>query len=287
MAQITNNIGSTLSQIEKMTVFTAMGKVSLWKDETGKFYVRYPVMGSYKLSELDSDDFADWLWDKQIPLPTKNGGIETLPLRYFRGKVKELVAIAKFDDKIPKTKLFSRVGYYNDRIYLCLYSKARKVVEISAQGWRVIGETEAPVLFVPNATAVELPEPKRGGSLKLLRDLVNLDKRDFHLLVLWLLAVLNPSIECPILSISAGYGTGKTTLTRFIKSLIDPDNAGELAPFNREDDLYAASSSRYIISVDNLSKITKKWSDIYCRLTTGAGTVKRKNYRTFSEIKII
>ena len=277
MAIITDYTGSTLSHINSM-IAAVVDKVSLWKDETGKFYVRYPVMGNYKLTELDSDDFADWLWNKQIPLPTKGGGTETFPLRYFRGKVKELVARAKFDDKIPETKLLPRAGYYNEKIYLCLYSKARKVVEISAQGWRVIREAEAPVLFVPNATAVELPEPRRGGSLELLLDLVNLDKHDFRLLVLWLLAVLNPSIECPILSISAGYGAGKTTLTRFIKSLIDPDNAGELAPFNREDDLYAASSSRYIISVDNVSKISKKWSDIYCRLTTGAGTVKRKNY---------
>ncbi len=268
----------TLLQIERLIGCTVIDRVSLWKDESGKFYVRYPVKDKYELSELSSGDFADWLWTKQIPIATKNGGTEKFPLRYFRGKVQELVASAKYDDKIPETKLLSRAGYYNDKIYLCLYSKAHKVVEISAQGWNVIDESEAPVLFVPNATASELPVPQHGGSLRLLYDLVNLDGDNFRLLVLWLLAVLNPSVECPILSINAGYGAGKTTLTRFIKSLIDPDNAGELAPFSKEDDLYAASSSRYIISVDNVSKISKKWSDIYCRLTTGAGAVKRKNY---------
>ncbi len=268
----------TLLQIEDMITYAAMDKVSLWKDESGRFYVRYPVKEKYKLSELASDDFADWLYVNQSPLRSKSGGTTTSPLPYFRQRVKELVARAKYDDEIPETKLLSRAGHYNNKIYLCLYSKAHEVVEISAQGWSVIDESEAPVLFVPNATASELPVPQHGGSLRQLSNLVNMDKQDFRLLVLWLLAVLNPSIECPILSISAGYGAGKTTLTRFIKSLIDPDNAGELAPFSREDDLYAASSSRYVISVDNVSKISKKWSDIYCRLTTGAGAVKRKNY---------
>ena len=268
----------TLLQIESLIDCTVMNKVSLWKDESGRFYVRYPVKDKYELTELASEDFADWLYVKQSPLRNKSGGTATSPLPYFRQRVKELVAVAKYDEGIPETKLLSRAGYYNDKIYLCLYSKAHEVVEISAQGWKVINESEAPVLFVPNATALELPVPQRGGSLQQLSNLVNMDNQDFRLLVLWLLAVLNPSIECPILSISAGYGAGKTTLTRFIKSLIDPDNAGELAPFSKEDDLYAASSSRYIISVDNVSKITKKWSDIYCRLTTGAGAVKRKNY---------
>ena len=111
-----------------------------------------------------------------------------------------------------------------------------------------------------------------------LREFANASDEDFVLLVGWLLASLAPDIAYPILALSSEHGSGKTTLTNLLKSLIDPDGTGGIAPFKDADALCAAASSRHVVAVDNLSRISGEDSDSLCRVATGMGIVRRKLY---------
>ena len=67
---------------------------------------------------------------------------------------------------------------------------------------------------------------------------------DFCLVVGWLLVALmpRPTMDCPILWVNAPKGTGKTTATRFLKRLIDPDAGGTISQVGTMRD-FAASVS--------------------------------------------
>ena len=279
---------NTLENIKRYVKCKECDDLSIFKEETtAEFYVRYPSIDGkgFEITKLNSKKFQNWVFVKaqsEATVPNKSSKFffydHTMSLSEAGGFIKAWCAYAENDPSIPETKLLPRVGFYDGKIYLNLHNKAHKVVEISAEGWKVIDEYQDKVLFAPNNKALELPEPQTGGSFSDLRSLLPINERDFCSFVFWLVSALNPSSECPILCISGDHGTGKSTLTRIAKMLIDPDNAGVLAPFAKSDDLYAASSSRYIVSIDNVSKINKNWSDRFCRLTTGTGISKRKNY---------
>src|SRR5208282_6707031 len=94
------------------------------------------------------------------------------------------------------------------------------VVEIAADGWRVVRDT--PVKFWRAPGMMALPVPKRGGSIAALARLLNLaTKQDFVLAVAWLMGTLN-SGPYPIAALAGEQGTAKSTATRFLRRLIDP-----------------------------------------------------------------
>ena len=241
-------------------------------------FVRHPDMnGGVEVNALASRRFSSW-----FNLNARNSIGAKQALSYIND-------LSEFDHTIPSTRLFLRVGYNSEKVYLNLCNTKHEVVEIGADGWKIIPEEQAPVLFVRNGNMKPLVTPmpfekfrKDKGNIRRgfekLRALVNTNDEDFFCVVGWLVAALNPLVECPILWMSAGKGRGKTTLTNWLKGLIDPDSTGALAPFEKEKDFHVAAASRYIIALDNLSRLTEKWSNIFCRAVTGEGVVQRKLY---------
>ena len=230
-------------------------------------YVSYPVGDSTELNELKSERFANWL------LVSSKDEEATMPK--VKVSIVDLMAIADFDETISYKEVFTRIGSSNRKIYLCLHNEAHKVIEIDDAGWREIDEKDAPVLFIQKF-ASPLPTPQKGTSLQDLREFINVNDDDFRLVLGWILATLNPMVKSPILWLNGDKGRGKTMLTKFLKSLIDPDSAGVIAPSRTQRDMTAACSSSYIIGFDNVSRFSQAWSDRLCRIVTGAGTVSRQ-----------
>ncbi len=237
--------------------------------DLGGHFARFPVAGHYEISGLRSQRFRAWLASKFY----KAQGAEPKQAD-IEGALTLLTSEAEFDN--PSHKVFTRLGEAKGKIYLDLCNGSYQAVEIDAEGWRVVDDS--PVWFWRPPSMGELPVPQEGGSLAKLREFFNGSDEDFVLLVGWLLASLNPSVPYPILSISAEHGSGKSTLTGFLKTLIDPDMAGAVAPFKDADALYATAASRHVVGLDNLSRVTAEDSDSFCRLATGAGASRRKLY---------
>lgn len=232
-------------------------------------FARFPVASHYEIAELRSQRFRAWLasrFFKAQGAAPKQADIE--------GALNLLTSEAEFEN--PPRQIFTRLGEAGGKIYLDLCNADHQVVEIDSEGWRVVAD--APVWFWRPPSMKELPAPQGGGSLDKLREFFNGSEADFVLLVGWLLSALNPSAHYPILSISAEHGSGKSTLTGFLKELVDPDMTGAVAPFKNTDALHATATSRHVVGLDNLSKITAEDSDHFCRLATGAGVSRRKLY---------
>jgi hypothetical protein len=169
-------------------------------------------------------------------------------------------------------------------IWLDLADDAWQVVCIGPGGWSVLGPCSCPVRFVRPAGMLPLPVPVRGGRLDALRDLLNLtDEGQWLLLAGWLLGALHPGQPCPALAVNGEQGSGKSTLCRIARALLDPNTADLNRPPRNEDDLLIAARHSWVIGFDNLSEIRRDLSDALCRLVTGAAARKRTLYTDADE----
>ena len=151
------------------------------------------------------------------------------------------------------------------------------MVEVNAEGWRVV--TDPPVRFVRPRGMLPLPVPGRDGSLSDLREFVNVkDEEAWALLLCWLLHSFRPAGPFPVLVINGEQGSAKSTLTRLLELLLDPNVAAVRAEPRDVRDLMIAAQNSRVLALDNLSSMPTWLSDGLCRLATGGGMATRQLY---------
>jgi hypothetical protein len=128
-----------------------------------------------------------------------------------------------------------------------------------------------------------LPTPITGGTVEDLRPFINVRKEDWELLVAWLLMAYAPRGPYPILGLSGGQGTAKSTTARVLRSLIDPSAAPLRTAPREERDLMISANAGRILAFDNLSHLPQWLSDAFCRLATGGGFSTRELYSNDEE----
>ena len=156
--------------------------------------------------------------------------------------------------------VYIRVGACDDRLYLDLADKRWRVVEISADGWRIIDH--APIPFRRPAGMRALPDPIPGGSINELRPFLNINNADkdgkdsdsFVLAVCFVLAALRERGPYPVLCLAGEHGAAKSTFTAVLRRLIDP-NSAPLRALPREDrDLFIAANNATSCSPSTTSR---------------------------------
>lgn len=197
--------------------------------------------------------------------------------------------------------VFCRVGADDaGNIYLDLSQPNWRYVQVTSEEWQVCErcpidanaaiEADAPVRFSRLANAYPLPTPVHGGSINELRPFMVLREPDeahadsFVLCVGWLLGCFMPNGPYPGLALGGPPGCGKTTFLRQLRRLIDPSRASARSAPASERDLMISAQHSYILSYDNLSKISAELSDAFCRLATGGGLATRALFTNNEEI---
>jgi hypothetical protein len=194
-----------------------------------------------------------------------------------------LEARAGFD--APTYQVHLRTAGYNGKIYLDLCDKQWLAVEIDEKGWRVVDTP--PVRFTRARGMLPLPIPVKGGTVHDLRQFININKADdFILVIAYMVAALRDRGPYPILALRGEEGTGKSTLVRIIRSLIDPNKVPLRTLPREERDLYIAASNGYLLAFDNVSTLPPWLSDALCRLATGGGHATRALYTDQDEVLI-
>jgi hypothetical protein len=170
-------------------------------------------------------------------------------------------------------ELYTRAAWYEGVLYYEL--RLGKVVRVGPGGWTF--EANPPVLFRRYVNLKALPDPEAGGSLDVLDRLVNLkSERDRRLFKAYLVTLPLEHVGRPIFNASGAMGSGKTTIQRLIKRLLDP-TAPETVRFDPRDFLQKAMHA-YIVMLDNQNTIPEWASDTLCRLVTGEADSKRRLY---------
>jgi nicotinamidase-related amidase len=81
-----------------------------------------------------------------------------------------------------------------------------------------------------------------------------------------------------VLAIDGEQGSGKSTLSRLLRNLVDPNKSPLRAPPKNEADLIVAANAGRVVAIDNMSYIDPDMADVICRVSTGAGLSRRKLY---------
>ena len=176
-----------------------------------------------------------------------------------------------------------RVASLDGKLYLDLCNSAWGALEIDATGWRVVDNP--PVRFRRASGALELPAPERGGSIDDLRPFLNVrSDRDFVLIVAWALAALIDHGPYPALAFAGEQGTAKSTVSKILRALIDPNTAPLRALPRNDRELFISATNAHLLVFDNVSGLPPWLSDTLCRLSSGGGFSVRSLWTNNDEV---
>lgn len=192
-----------------------------------------------------------------------------------------LSALALFEGQERAVNL--RIADCAGDIIIDLGGPTWEAIRVTPSGWEIVAT--APVAFRRSKGLTALPRPRPGGSVEILREVLNVgDESRWTLLVGFLLAALRPCGPYPVLALDGEQGTGKTFLSRTVKAMIDPAQAGNRGEPRDTRDLMIAATNGWLLSFDNLSSISPELSDGLCRLSTGGGLATRELYSDADEV---
>jgi hypothetical protein len=262
-------------------VAIAVTKAKLWCNSDDVGYATIERDYHPEHYQIDQDGFQYWLSEKYGELHTIEIDGELHPKSPPREVLKEATyQIQGHCRRGEQLKPRVRVNYHNGALWLDLGGKDWKGVRITAEGWDVVDEIEAPL--IRHRGMLELREPKRDGDIHELRQFVNVKDEDF-VLFCGVAAGLFNTFGNYITAIFCGpAGSGKTTAARFMRGLVDPHKIDTRA-FTSVRDLNHGAGNTHIISLENVSKISDDLSDAICRLNTGMGYAERLYYNQGKE----
>ncbi len=249
----------------------------LFHTADGKAYATYGVDGHLETWPVNSKKFRSWIQQRQFR--TRGKSLSRASMDQI---VQSLEAQAIYGG--AEEEVFFRVAERAGTLYLDSGNAAWDVYRIDGTGdWQVI--SNSPVRFVRSETMRAYPNPCKGGIIDELRPFINVESDDdFRLLIGWAVGALLSDIQYPVLHLIGGQGSAKTSVTRILKRLVDPEKVNVLGFPKSTHDLAVAAQHRRCLAFDNLSDLSGDFSDALCRLSTGGGYANRALYTDDEQI---
>ena len=172
-----------------------------------------------------------------------------------------------------KIELHLRIAWHKNFIWYDLGNKM--AVRVGRKSWEIV---DAPVLFRRYSHQQEQVTPIKGGNAWHLFDFLNISKKHQLETLVLLISYLVPDIAHPIFHPHGAQGSGKTTLCKLIKRLIDPSSLEVIFMPRDKNELIRQINRHHVPLFDNMSRLDYEQSDILCMSCTGGGIAKRVLY---------
>lgn len=257
-----------------------------WKDPDGMAYVTMPREGRterYRVRAAAFKSVVRAIYAEAFPRVSDDGAempgsISDKAMTEALPSLEAMVHRRGTETRTPALRSLEADG----ALWIDLGRPDWSLVKVTRQGWQVVTAADVPLIRADAMRALPLPDRAAARSgLEALRRLLNLgqdQQDDFKLVVSWLLGCLWPRGPYPILAIDGEQGSGKSTASRHLRSLVDPNKAALRAPPRSEGDLIVAANAGRVVAIDNVSYIDPEMADVICRLATGGGLSKRRLY---------
>ncbi len=257
----------------KLLVSLAHG-VKLWHTPDDVAYASIPVGDHIEQWPLRSKGFRSWLtkmlWESDQ---------RAAPSQAMQDALSVLEGMAIHDGE--EHKVHVRLAERGRNIYLDLADDRWRAVEVTANGWHVVPNPST--RFERRKGMRPLPVPTQGGTLDKLRDFVNVSDKEWPLILASLVGAFNVRGPHAVTIMSGEQGSGKSTNSRVMRQVIDPNEADLRSAPRDTRDLMIACRNGWICAFDNLSDLRPALSDDLARLATGAGLGTRALFRDDEE----
>lgn len=246
----------------------------LFHDSGGNAHATVSIGDHRETWPIKSSGFKRWLqrqyWERHESAPSTQAMTDALGV--IEGK-------AVFEGR--EHDVYIRVAGDIDRSVIDLGTPDWSVAVVTSDGWRI--DTNSPVKFRRARGMRPLAIPQRGGDISELRRYLNVRAEDWPLAASWLLMAFNSAGPYPVINLTGEAGSGKSTASRVLRRLIDPNEAPLRREPRDERDLVIAANNSWVVAFDNLSRLPVWLSDGLCRLATGGGFATRQLYSDSEE----
>lgn len=249
------------------------------RDNPTNIFVEYPTYtGAYAFESINSAMFEAYLGfryreisgENILPDFSKLLAIESQNLIF---KQEQGVRVNR---RVAGSITKGSIGYF-------LADKSWSTILIKATGWKKAKSKKLKFLRSPfDQTQVE---PVGGGNLlDLLGKYINMDQDSITLFIVHVVQAFSRYSSHFAAVLSSSKGSGKTTLTKVMRALVDPSETGATLMPSSEGDLKNLLANNYMVAFDNTAALSGSVSNILCAAITGSKTAKRKLYTDCDEI---
>ena len=248
----------------------------LFHDQTNRAFARFEVNGHHEIQPCSSRIFRRWLSSVYYDCVGKVAGGESV-----NAALSVIEARACFDE--PEYRLENRTAWQDAALWYDLGDERWRAVRVSTGGWAV--EAMPPILFRRHEHQAAQVEPVAGGDIDRLFDFVSVRDDDARLLLkVWLVASFVPGFPHPVVLLHGPQGSGKSSVFRVVRSLVDPSIIGSLSLPGDQTELVQMLSHHWCCLFDNVDLLQAWQSDALCRAVTGEGFSKRQLYTDDEDI---
>lgn len=169
-----------------------------------------------------------------------------------------------------------RVVRNGNTIYIDLGDNALRV---SSKGFKVVKGSK--IAFRRNPKQFKLKEPDGIAEIRELFLKFGCSDEQIDIIVFFIICCFGPTKSFPVLVITGPAGSGKTSLVKAIKTLIDPEESVTIPMPTTCQALRVAAASKHLLAIDNCSEVKTRIEDELCTISTGTSVVERKLYTNF------
>ena len=258
------------------------GEMELFHTPQRAAFASIPIGdGRVLCSPVQSEAIKGWLRLRYYAAHGKPIGSEAL------SQVLDLLE-AQAIYQCPEEEVHVRIGRAGEAIYYDTGQPDGTLIRLSPDGWTL--EREAPLRFYrpPGFRAQVLPE--RNGDLARLQRILQLEDRNWVLLLAFLIGALRAEGPFMLMLVAGAHGSGKSKLCELVKRIIDPNDLAKQRLPKEEHTLAIQASEHFLLVYDNASTVRWDISDALCTLSTGGGFSTRKFFtdnesRTFKNVR--
>lgn len=260
------------NKIDRLEIFDAAKQaLTPWTTEDGRLFVDYDTLAGRRTIQVVASGhcaFRGWFTtfcvDQKGFVP--GGDFLNSAQVYFSDWVQT---------QGRKLKDYIRVGGNVNETYLDIGNDTNDAWRITKSGIVRVPGGPTHIRLLRGAGMLPLVEPDlttpASELVPLLKNFMDADEDTTFLLVAWLLGCMRPEGPYPVLTISGEQGSGKSTILRLLRRIVDPHALDMRTPPEDQRDLQAMVRNSFCLAYDNVSYISNKMSDALCTISTGTG----------------
>ena len=223
-----------------------LSKATLFHDPEGRQYASIKINSHIETRPIDSKQFR--LWVRGVYFEEAGAPLHG---EEFSKAYETIQAMATF--KCGERRVDLRVAEFDGKIYVDLCDEAWRVAEITPDAWRIIDMPQKLRYSSRGAAGCwRYRNLSRAATWPVARQFINCEKSQdddsWALITGWLAMCFHTRGPYPILSVGGEQGSGKSTVSRMLQRLVDP-NAGDLRGIPKDEDLMIAANNCRLLAL--------------------------------------